>query len=210
MPKSKKATVVDRANALAGDLADKIGPHVESARDKAAPVISDVRSKTGPMIADARDKAAPVLGDAKDRFNSDVLPLIAAAAAAASEATEEAREETRKRGKATVAALRGDVEPPKKKHRLRKLLILAGLGGIAAFVAKKLSDREATTAWESSYTPSSTQPADGAGAHRAETDEGDDQGGSSPDVAAADAAAEPHRATTPDAPAETVEVNKAD
>ena len=44
-------------------------------------------------------------------------------------------------------------------------------------------------------------PADEAAA------EGDDAGGSGPDEALADAAEEPHPVTTPDAPAETVEVD---
>ena len=32
----------------------------------------------------------------------------------------------------------GLAEEPKKKHRIRKLLIVLGLGGVAAFVVKKL------------------------------------------------------------------------
>ena len=45
-----------------------------------------------------------------------------------------------------------------------------------------------------------------AGAHRAEGADADDPGGASPDVAAADAASQPHEATTPDNPAETIDV----
>ncbi len=136
-----------------------------------------------------------------------MLPVITAAIAAADKATEDVRDETSKRGKAAVAALKGEVEAPKKKHRLRTLLIVLGLGGIAAAVAKKMSDREPTTAWQSSYTPTpaATAATDNGGAHRADAD---DQGGASPDVAAADAAAAPHSATTPDNPAEIIDVTK--
>lgn len=202
MPKTKTKKIREHAT----DLADRIGPTVESARDKAAPLLADARDKAAPLVADARDKAGPALSEARDRLTHDVLPIITAAIAAASEATEDVRGETRKRGKAAVAALKGEVEAPKKKHRLRKALILLGLGGIAAAVAKKLSDRPATTAWQSSYTPTPTAPAgDAGGAHKADAD---DQGGASPDVAAADAASSPHPATTPDNPAETIDVSK--
>jgi vacuolar-type H+-ATPase subunit H len=209
MRKSKSKKLRDHAEDWAADLADRVGPRVETARDKAAPYLADARQKAGPVITEARDKArdkaGPAISDAKQRLATEVLPMIAAAVAAADEATEEVRTESKKRGKAAMAALKGDVEPPKKKHRMRKFLLVLGLGGLLAAVAKKLADRPATTTWQSSYTP--TPGPEGGGAHRAE-DEADDQGGSSPDVVAADNAAEPHATTTPDSPAETVDVSK--
>jgi hypothetical protein len=112
------------------------------------------------------------------------------------------------------------VDPPKQKHRVRKLLMVLGLGGVVAFVAKKMSDREPTTAWQSSYTPpapaagtTTTMPGtpeaddSGIGAHRAD-ETADDVGGASPDVAVADAAAEPHVATSPDNPVEEIDLTK--
>lgn len=203
MPKKSK-TLLDHANELATDLAEKIGPQVESA-------VESAREKAGPVLAEAREKAGHASTDARDRIATEVIPVIVAALAAAGEATEDVRGETRKRGKATVAALKGEVEAPKKRkktHRFRNFLLLLGLGGVAAFVAKKLSNRPSSTTWESTYT-TSPAPAAPAGAHRAEGAEGaDDQGGASPDVAAADAASEPHAATTPDNPAETIDVKK--
>jgi Family of unknown function (DUF5324) len=212
MPKKSK-TFLDQANDKATGLADKIAPQVESAvgtaREKAGPLLAEAREKAAPVLTEAREKAAPAMNDARDKFTSDVLPVITAAIAAAGEATEDVRGESKKRGKAAVAALKGEVEAPaKKKHRFRKFLLVLGLGGAVAFVAKKLSDRPSTTTWESTPTPPPA-PAAPAGAHKADTSEGgDDQGGASPDVAAADAAAEPHAATTPDSPAETIDVKK--
>lgn len=217
MPKTKKgrSAAKERANDLASDLADRITPTYETALDKAVPLFNDARDKAAPVLADARDKAAPAFEGAKDRFNAEVLPLLTAAAVAASEATEEVRGETKKRSKAAVAALKGEVEAPEKKtHRFRNFLIVLGLGGIAAAVAKKLSDRPAATTWQSQPSTSSA-----TGAHRAPVAEpaavvdpaaesDTDQGGASPDVAAADAAAEPHEATTPDDPAETVDLTQ--
>jgi vacuolar-type H+-ATPase subunit H len=199
MPKKSK-TLLDHANDLATEIVDKIGPQVEHA-------VETARDKAGPVIAEAREKAAPAVSDARDRISTEVIPAITAAIAAANEATEEVRGEAGKRGKAAVAALKGEVEAPKETHRFRNFLVILGLGGAIAFVAKKLSDRPSSTTWESNYTPAPapTPPTSAAGAHRAEG-EGDDQGGSSPDVAKADAAAEPHEATTPDNPAETIDV----
>ena len=201
MPKKSK-NFLDHANDKASVLADKIAPQVETA-------VGTAREKAGPLLTEAREKAAPAVHDAREKFTSDVLPVITAAIAAAGEATEDVRGESKKRGKAAVAALKGEVEAPKKKkkHRFRKFLLVLGLGGVVAFVAKKLSDRPSTTTWESTPTPAPA-PAAPAGAHKAETTEGNDQGGASPDVAAADAAAEPHAATTPDNPAETIDVKK--
>jgi vacuolar-type H+-ATPase subunit H len=199
MPKKSK-NLLDHANDKASGLAERIAPQVESA-------VGTAREKAGPLLTEAREKAAPAVNDARDKFTSEVLPVITAAIAAAGEATEDVRGESKKRGKAAVAALKGEVEAPKKKkkHRFRNFLLMLGLGGAVAFVAKKLSDRPSTTTWESSPTPAPA-PAAPAGAHKAEPFGADDQGGSSPDVAAADAAAEPHAATTPDNPAETIDV----
>ncbi|QNN54459.1 hypothetical protein [Nocardioides mesophilus] len=217
MPKSKKSgtTVADRASELASDLAERIAPSVEMAREKTAPLIAEAREKAGPVIADARDKATPVVQDARTRFTTEVLPALTAAVAAANEATEDVREETAKRGKAAVAALRGEVEAPKQTHRLRNLLVVLGLGGVVAFVAKKMSSRPATTTWQSP-TPPTPPSATNTGTHRAEDstvaagegEQGNDTGGASPDVVAADAATEPHTATTPDNPAETIDIKR--
>jgi vacuolar-type H+-ATPase subunit H len=215
MRTKKKNNVLDHASSFADRLTpavdaarEKAGPMLSDAREKAAPLIADAREKAAPLIADAREKATPVVEGARDRFTAEVLPTVTAALAAASEATEDVRDETRKRSKAALAALKGEVEPPKKSHKLRNLLMMLGLGGIAAVAAKLLSNREATTAWQSSYTPPPspvTPSAPQSGAHKAEAD---DEGGAAPDVAIADSSAEPHAATTPDNPATQVDLTK--
>lgn len=200
MSKSKKMR--DHAT----DLADRLAPHVESAREMAGPMIADAKDKAGPIVAEARSKAAPAM---------------AAAVAAASDASKEARGEAKKRGRATVAALKGEVDAPKKKHRKRKLVALMGLAGIGGLIAKHFSDRQATTAWQSSYKPTpTTPPASPARRFADETPMGtasaaaaaaapsDDEGAAAPDEAAADAEETPHAATTPDNPAEVIEVDK--
>lgn len=210
MAKTKK--IRDHAT----ELGTRAGATVAEAREKAAPLLADARDRTAPLLAEAREKAAPALHEARDKISTDVLPVLTAAVAAAGAATEDVRGETAKRGKAVAAALKGEVEAPRQSHKLRNLLVLLGLGGLVAFVVKKKSEREPTTAWQSSYTP--TPAGTGAagagtaagGAHKADDadDTADDTAGASPDVAVADAAAAPHPATTPDNPAETVDVSK--
>lgn len=186
--KLRSTDLRDRAT----DLKDQWSPHVEAAVAKAGPALADARDKATPLVQDAADKA-------KERWQHDVLPAINAAAAAAEEATSEYRAEAKRRGTATAAALKGEVEPPKKKRRLRKLLLIAGLGGIAFAAVRRLTAQE-STAWENSYQPTPA-PAP-APARPAE-----DTAAATPDEALADAAESPHAATTPDQPAETVDLD---
>jgi hypothetical protein len=150
-----------------------------------------------------------------DRFTTEVLPVLTAALAALDSATEDARAVTRERGKAVAAALKGEEPEPVKKHRGRRLLVALGLGGVAFAIAKKLSSRQPTTNWQSSYSPppAPTSAAAGGpvvdGAHRADTPgDTDDIGASDPAEAAADATDVPHGATTPDNPVTEVNLDK--
>lgn len=234
--KSKSQKMREQASEVAGDLMGRLAPHVDSAREKAAPMIADAREKAAPVLAEAKLKAAPVIAEARDRatpaldtaktkFTTEVLPVVTAAVASAAEATEDARAEARRRGLATAAALKGEIEAPHEKgHKLRNLLVFTGLAGLVAMIARRLSDREASTAWQSSYTPtpatgtsSSTTPTPSApqaglddetplGTAAAAAATSDDEGGAGPDEAAADATDVPHTVTTPDAPAEEIDV----
>jgi hypothetical protein len=139
---------------------------------------------------------------------------VSAALASLDEATEDVRAEGKKRGKAVVAAAKGEIDAPQKKHRLRTLLIVVGLGGIAYAATKALGKKQPTNNWQSSYTPPpapTPPPAGGpvagagnAGAHRAES--ANDEAASDPAEAASDAADVPHAASTPDNPVEEVDV----
>lgn len=235
MLKRKPKTRAQMMREQADEVMERLAPHMESARDKAAPLIADARERTAPYVAEVREKASPVVEGAKTKFTAEVLPVLTAAVAAAAEATEDVREEAMKRGAATAAALKGEVAPPKETHKLRNFLILIGLGGVAALVAKKLSDREAKTAWQSSYTPTpsstatttdtmSTTPsysAPGVAAvGTADTEDTPlgtaaaaaaaqprDEAGAGPDEAAADATDLPHPSTTPDDPRDEIRLD---
>jgi ElaB/YqjD/DUF883 family membrane-anchored ribosome-binding protein len=193
------------------DLAEKIQPHVENAIDQITPVLEDARDRAGAAAGDARDKAAPYVSDARERFVKEVMPAVTAAVAAASEKVEPYADEAKRRGRATAAAVKGEVEPPKKGSKLKKLVLFGGLAGLGAFLFKKLKgDDASSTAWQSSYQPAPAPvPPTPAPAPAAPTPLADDAGGASPDEAVADAAAgeENHEVTTPDSPVEELDVS---
>jgi len=146
---------------------DKVGPYAEKAVERGAVAASHAVDKVGPAVDEALHKLGPAAADAaekaRERLNDDVLPKISGALTAIAAAAEPAIEETGRRGKATKAALKGEVDAPKPRHRVRKLLVVLGFGAVAAAVAKKLMSSP-EPAWQSTptaganYGSSSTSP----------------------------------------------------
>ncbi|MGH3424184.1 MAG: hypothetical protein ACRDO8_05615 [Nocardioidaceae bacterium] len=142
--KSKADVVRERATDLWGDAsemagkaADTIGPRLEEVRDELTPKVNAAVDRT-------KDELAPRVNAAIDRTREDIVPAVAEAL-----------------GKTRLADTRlADtplVEPPKKnKHRIRKLLILLGLGGAAAFAYKKFFADSAGSG--GSYAPPAPVP----------------------------------------------------
>src|SRR3954469_11333445 len=202
----KKKSLLDQAS----DFIDEVRPQVESAvataldaaeefyektarpalvdaRDKAGPALADAREKAAPYVAEARDRAAAALADARDQ----AAPLAAQVADKASDLAAQAKEAA----DAQVAQLRG--EEKKKGSKLKRVAIFAALAGVAAFAVKKLRGPK-TDNWQSSYVPTpAPAPAPAP----------TDAGAAGPDEALSDAADEPRAATTPDAPAELVDLD---
>jgi hypothetical protein len=110
----------------------KSAPVASDARESALKYAETTRDWAAPKVEAAKDWAAPRVEPVTARVKDDVIPKVAAAVAAALAASEPAREEAKTRGTAAIAALRGEVEAPRpKKHRLRKLFLLAGVVGAA-------------------------------------------------------------------------------
>lgn len=212
----RKKTLIEQAadyvEAAVETAREKAGPILAEARDKAGPMLADARDKAGPAIADARDKAAPAIADAR----SKAAPLLAQSAAIASEraaaAVELAADKAatgRDLAAAKAAELRGQ---PKKKHRLRKLLVFSGLAALLGFVYQKARGSSEKDNWQSSYTPTppprpaSETPIFDAAAAASDEPAGDDEGGAGPDEALSDAVEEEHPVTTPDEPADVVDL----
>jgi hypothetical protein len=196
----RKKTILEQA-------ADYVDAVVEAASEKAGPAISDALDKAGPMWADAKDKAGPALADAKDK----AVPLVAAGVAAAAAQASNVADYASVKAADLKTEIKGE---PKKKHRLRKLLLVTGVGALLVFVAQKLRSGGDQDNWQSSYTPppppgarsSDTPIFDAASAASDDEPTAQDEGGAGPDEALADAAEEAHPVTTPDEPADVVEV----
>src|SRR3954447_4528802 len=199
----KNKSLLDQASGTVSEYVEQVRPQLEAAvataREKAGPALADARTKAAPVIADAKAKAAPIIADAREK----AAPAIAAGAAVAAEKIATGATLAAERAAAAAEAAADKVaevaEPPKKKHRLRKVVIITGVAAGAAYVASRLRGGQESDAWQSSYTPTpAPRPAPTpAPAHKAEQDEG----GASPTEAIADQAEAPHPVTTPDDPA---------
>ena len=181
----KNKTLLDQAQ----EYVDAVRPHVESAVITTRDAVGGfVENTAKPAITDARDKAGPVVADAKAKAAPAVAAGVAMAATKAAEAKEAAD--------ARVASVRGEEPAKKKGGRLKKVALFAALAGALGFVAKKLQSGKQTDNWQSSYVP---KPAPAPAPVK-------DAGGSAPDEAIADAADDPQPVTTPDAPADVVDI----
>jgi hypothetical protein len=233
---SKLALAMDQAKVQATDLQDRIGPAVGEAKERLTPVVSDARDRLGPAVADARDRLTPVVEDARERLTpvvGDAKERLADLAGTVAVKLDETLPD-----KAVPAAVASAAAAKRSgSGRLKKLFVLAGVGAAAAFIAKRLRDGGNEPQWQSTPpgrptsapAPSaSEQAADTAKAPAAAvagmaaadaagsddttevspTGQGDDAGGGSPDEAAADAVDTPREPTTPDAPAEKIEVKE--
>lgn len=184
----KNKSLLDQASETVAQYADQVKPQVETAvaaaKEKAGPVLADAKAKAGPVIADAKAKAVPAVATGA----ALAADKIAAGAAVAADKAATASQ--------AVADKADEVSTPKKKGgKLKKLLLLTGIAAVAAFVAKKLQGSPESQNWQSSYTPTpAPRPTES------------DAGGATPTEAIADQADEPHPVTTPDEPAEVVDV----
>ena len=204
----------------------------EGARDLA----KDTKVKAAPLMAEGRSRAADLASDLADATRDVAIPKAKASALAGADKAPSWPRPAGTWPQAKLAEVKGEPQP-KKRHRLRKVLIFGSLAAAAGFVYNKMRPKPAADNWQSSYAPPTSHhrrrarrcgryveptgvPTTG-GTHLAPgvgPDEpvgsddpmaaraGDDAGGASPDEAIADAVEEPHEVTTPDDPAEVVDV----
>lgn len=188
------------AAARAAEAREKAAPYMAEAREKAAEHAADAREKAAPYIAEAREKAAERAADAREKAG----PMIAEGRALATEKALAGREATLTK----VNELRGIEPEPKKGGKLKKLLLVGAVAGIGGLVYKLLNGGKTGDNWQSSYVPAPPPAHKGgpgaesatATAERAE----DDRAAATPDEALADSVETPHPDTTPDNPAEVV------
>lgn len=197
MKKRGKKTLIESAT----ELAESVRPAIESAMENAVETAKDTVEKAAPILADGKKIAQEKAHRGRRRAAAKISALKEA------EATEK------------LAAFKA-AEPEKEKgSKLKKLVLLTGLAAVGSVVFKRLRGAPSKSNWQSSYTP---QPAPRHTSTHSATAEtpvetadpvhaepaapADDAGAASPDEAIADRATEPHPDTTPDDPAEVVEL----
>jgi hypothetical protein len=155
-------------------------------KSKSRPVADATKDWAAPKVETAKDWAAPKVESGVDKVKTDVLPVVAGAVTAALAASEPVRTEAASRGSAALAALKGEVEAPKpKKHRIRKLFVLAAVLGAAYAGWKAWASQQQRSDPVSPWTTdSSTTSMSTVSPVRPATD---DPGGAGPDEALADA-----------------------
>lgn len=156
----------DRLSPYAERAADRLGPLAHEAKVRGAHAAAGAVDRLGPVLDDALDKVSPAVDAARDRLNDDLLPKLSDLLHQAAGAPVVA--EVAKRGKATAASLRGELEVPRKKKSrwLKRLAVIAVIGGAAVVIARKLLGSR-DDQWEApapaSWTSSSAEPQHASG-----------------------------------------------
>jgi hypothetical protein len=151
----------DRSAPLFDAASGRVVPAAQAARHAAEPALSAAWDKAAPLFEQARHRAedvahdlAPRVESAKDKIVVDVVPRVGAALTGALAASAPYREEAARRGGAAIAALKGEVEAPKKKRHIgRNLLVVSGIAGLVALAYKYLTGESKSSGWQ---TPSGT------------------------------------------------------
>lgn len=197
---SPAATEAREATVRAADATrDWAAPKVETAVDWAAPKVETAKEWAAPKVETAKEWAGPKVEPAVEKVKKDVVPVVTGAVVTALAATEPQRTEIANRSAAALAALRGEIEAPKPKHRVRTFLIFATVAGgvYAAWKAFMGRNQNPVDAWTTpapatpvgTVTPMAAEPVEAAGTAPFGTASvvTDDEAGASPDEALADA-----------------------
>lgn len=216
------------------DAKEHIAPRLAEAREQLAPRLFEVHDHIAPRLADAREELAPRVVEVRERVAKGVATATTAATAAATPVALEAR----RRAMLAAAALKGDepvvpVEQSENKRGKAKYVVFAGLLGLGAIVVQKLRGGDDSANWQTSYSPTASPtptpapdtslgghvaavPSDSVLTDSVTTDSpvggadplAGDSIGATPGESLSDATDEPRPVTTPDEPAEEVDVTR--
>lgn len=187
------ADVAEKAVDIISDYVESLAPYVEKAGDKVGPLAHQAKVKgaaaahhaveaVSPRLNEALEKVSPAAELAQKKLQQDLLPRLSEVLERAAES--DVAQTASKRGSATVAALKGDLELPKKKSKnrwIRRVAVVAAIGGVGYVAFKKFFGPQ-DSGWET-YQPSApyagsttTTAADAPGtAAEAVADAGHDQ-----------------------------------
>jgi negative regulator of sigma E activity len=129
---------VGRVSPYAQQAAERIVPIASSAKQRGARVAHDAVDRIAPVVDEALEKVSPAVEAARSRMSEEIVPKLSQALSAAAGAPVVA--ETTKRGKAVLAAAKGELELPKQKKKRRwlvRLAIVAAVAGAAVFAVRK-------------------------------------------------------------------------
>jgi hypothetical protein len=190
----------------------------KQAKNHAGPALDDARERLAPMVEDARERLAPVMDDARERI-AELTEVVAT------------KLDERLPDDKTPAAVKAASAHSHRTGggRLKKLLLVTGVGAAVFSIVRRLMGGGSSEPQWQSTTPTRTTPAAGtsspvttaspsaaaagaASAAAASAQVGDetshDVAAGSPDEALADATETAHVPTTPDAPAERIDVRE--
>lgn len=119
--KSRAAEVAEKAQTTARET---VLPAAESAVEK-------IGTAAEALLVQVADKVAPALDDAREQ----IRPV-------AKEAVRRGREKGQR-----AAVKMGLIEPPKKSHKLRKLMTTLGLAGAAAWAYSRWTGKDSKDSW---------------------------------------------------------------
>ena len=155
----------------ATQAAERVAPYAANAKQRSAQVAHEAVERIGPRLEDALGRVTPAVDAAREKVSDDLLPRLSDALGAAAAAPVVV--EATKRGKATLAAAKGDLalpepEPERGGGWVKRIAIVAALGGAAAFAVRKLLG-SADADWQAARptAPYSPARADGSSAARA-------------------------------------------
>ncbi len=157
-PRSRRAAAQKKLEGVGGQLGglrergqaavDTLAPRIETAREALAPRLETAREAAGQALSDASEWAAPRLetarGQAVTTVREKVAPKVGQAILTAAEASKPVRTEAKTRADAALAALRGEVGPPKRKRRWHRMSFLLGAGAITGVAAALVVRRKDT------------------------------------------------------------------
>ncbi|MFY9914226.1 MAG: hypothetical protein WAK18_06145 [Nocardioidaceae bacterium] len=191
----------DKLRSAVHDARDGVQPAADSAMDKISSatgeLVSTVAASVGPALEDARDRVKPAVEDARDRLT----PMVEDARDKIAPLAQQAVVEGKRRGRRAAERLGVAEEPRKKSHKLRNLVILVGLGGLAAFIYTKMTGKDADPVWTSSRDTAAAQSSSSdsePGAHASGPVDGSDTAPTAP--LASEETVESPQPTTPDKP----------
>lgn len=145
---------IERLQPLLEQAAEKVGPlagdalkRADHARVVAAKYAADTLDQVQPQLNEALDKVSPAVEKAQKAVQNDLIPKLIAllheaaehpAVAGILENARDAADEVESRGLATVAAVKGELELPKKSKgkTFVKIAVVGALLGAAAVAVK--------------------------------------------------------------------------